>query len=136
VRYVVDASVAVKWVVEEALSDFADSLLAEEADLLAPDFLLVEAGNALWKKIARREISVGAAAEALDVLIESPIEWAPSTALLRQAFDIAARLRHPVCDCLYLALAERESATLVTADDRLRHAARRARTKAISLRAV
>ena len=50
--------------------------------------------------------------------------------LMPRAFAIAGRLGHPVHDCVYLALAERERATLVTADERLlRRLGRRARVK-------
>jgi predicted nucleic acid-binding protein len=55
--YVVDSSVAVKWVVPEVLSDEADRILAGDDPLIAPDLLQVEAANALWKKAARKEIS-------------------------------------------------------------------------------
>jgi predicted nucleic acid-binding protein len=39
--------------------------------------------------------------------------------LSTRAFALAHDLDHPVCDCLYLALAELEDARLVTADGRL-----------------
>jgi predicted nucleic acid-binding protein len=39
--------------------------------------------------------------------------------LARQAVRIACDLDHPVYDCVYLALADRENASMVTADRRL-----------------
>lgn len=117
--YVVDSSVAVKWVVPEVLSDEADRILAGEHPLIAPDLLQVEAANALWKKAARKEISGREAGRALEVLAESAIVWWPTPPLLPRALEIARLLRHPVYDCVYLALAERERARLLTADRRL-----------------
>ena len=117
--YVVDASVAVKWVVPELLSEQADRLLDSDDRLIAPDLLLVEAANALWKKRCRREISAFEAARALSILGEGALIVFPAQPLLARALTFADRLDHPVYDCVYLALAERERATFVTADERL-----------------
>ncbi|PWU22290.1 MAG: PIN domain nuclease [Candidatus Rokuibacteriota bacterium] len=132
---VVDASVAVKWVIPEVLSDRADALRDRANRLLAPDLLLVEAGNALWKKVTRREISTREARQALDLLMTSALDLRPSGPLLARALGLAVRLRHPVYDCVYLALAHAEGAALVTADRRLlaRAARRRPRTPVIDL---
>jgi len=116
---VVDASVAVKWVIPEVLSDRADALRSRTDRLLAPDFLLLEAANALWKKLIRREITAREAAYALDLLLGSTLDLRPSGPLLGRALALARRLRHPVYDCVYLALAQVEGAALVTADRRL-----------------
>jgi predicted nucleic acid-binding protein len=122
---VVDASVAVKWVVPELLSDEAAQLLAGDEDLIAPDLLEVEAANALWKKTMRRELSGREADRALGLLHESGLVLRPTRPLLPRAAAIARRLSHPVYDCVYLALAETERAPLVTADERLASRLRR-----------
>jgi predicted nucleic acid-binding protein len=126
---VVDASVAVKWVTPETLSEHADRLLARDEALLAPDLLLVEAANALWKKATRGEISPREAARALDLLRGSGVDLRPTSPLLARAMEVARLLDHPVYDCVYLALAERERATVVTADARLLQQARRRRLR-------
>src|SRR5262249_3790626 len=97
--WVVDASVAVKWVVPETLSANAERVLASEEELLAPDLLLVEAANALWKKTERREISAAEAGRALDVVLSSGLVIRPSRPLLHRALTLAGRLGHPVYDC-------------------------------------
>jgi predicted nucleic acid-binding protein len=127
---VVDASVAVKWVIPEVLSDRADAIREQADHLLAPDLLLPEAANALWKKLIRREITAREAARALDLLMASGLDLRPSAPLLGRALGLARRLRRPVNDCVYLALAQREGATLVTADRRLLTGARRGRSRA------
>jgi predicted nucleic acid-binding protein len=124
---VVDASVAVKWVVPEPLSDRADRLLDGAHDLIAPDLLPIEAASALWKKVIRDELTLAQAREALLLLLDSGVGWHSSAPLLPVALDLAAALRHPVYDCLYAALAQRERAVLVTADASLRSALRRRR---------
>jgi predicted nucleic acid-binding protein len=87
--------------------------------MLAPDLLLVEVANALWKKTAGSEISPAEADRAFDLVSESGIDLRPTAPLLGRAMQVARRLKHPVHDCVYLALAEREHASFVTADRRL-----------------
>jgi predicted nucleic acid-binding protein len=119
VSRVVDASVALKWVVHEEGSEAADRLLDEPEDLLAPDFLLIEAANVLWKRTVRSEMTPAEADQAFGLLRDGVMVFLPTTPLLESARRLARRLRHPVYDCLYIALAERERAPLVTADSRL-----------------
>lgn len=136
--WVVDASVVVKWVVPEVLSDEAAQLLAGDEELIAPDLLEVEAANALWKKTMRRELSGREADRALELMHESGLVLRPTGPLLPRAVAIARRLAHPVYDCVYLALAEREGAPLVTADDRLtsRLRSRKVGVRIVDLRAL
>src|SRR5262249_5788137 len=98
-------------------------------------FLLVEAGTAVCKKVPRREISTREATQALDLLMTSALDLRPSGPLLPRALGLAVRLRHPVYDCVYLALAHGEGAALVTADRRLlaRAASRLSRLTVIDL---
>ncbi len=115
---VVDASVASKWFIPEELSDAADRLLASDHELAAPDLLLVEAGNILWKKARLGEISPADAGAVLADLAGGVLTLRPSAPLASRALAIAHELDHPVHDCLYLALAEAEGGTVVTADRR------------------
>lgn len=136
--WVVDASVAVKWVIPEVLSDKADRVRDDDDDVLAPDLLLVEVANALWKKTVGKEISAGEADGAFGLLRESGIDLRPTAPLLARAVDMARRLDHPVYDCVYLALAEREQAAFVTADQRLlrRVSTRKLRVSVVDLRTL
>ena len=135
--WVVDASVAVKWVIPEALSDAADRVRDGEDDILAPDLLLVEVANALWRKTTAKEISPREADAAFDLVRGSGIDLHPTGPLLSRAMDVARRLGHPVYDCVYLALAEREHAAFVTADHRLlRRSLRKADVTIVDLRTL
>jgi len=117
---VVDASVAVKWYVPERGSDHASGLLARGLRLLAPDLLLTEFGNTLWKKTRRGELSPREAQHVVTAFASAPpIVLRPSVPLLTAAFEIATRFGRSVYDALYLALAVAEDCFLVTADDRL-----------------
>lgn len=85
----------------------------------------VEASNAWWKKVRRREMRKEHLDEALLNLLSLDIQWMPSATLLRRAAGLAVEIDHPVYDCLYLLLATEQRGELATADTRLRHAARR-----------
>jgi predicted nucleic acid-binding protein len=117
--YVIDASVAVKWLVKEAFSDEAERLLSPEKTRIAPELLYSEAANALWALCRRGEISKEDFAEAIDVLKLVPVT-VPSS--MRQLAATAGRLAldldHPVYDCFYLALGVQEQYPVVTADQR------------------
>lgn len=117
---VIDASVALKWVLAEAGQDSADALLDRE--LIAPSLWLIEAANALWRRTARGELTTTEAAERLAELMQAPVTTTPVEADIAAALGLAAQLGHPVYDCLYLALAIREDTVVVTADARF-HAA-------------
>ncbi len=106
-------------------SEEAASLLDGERPLSAPDIMPVEASNAWWKKVRRREMNKEQLDEALLNLLSLDIRWASSTTLLRRAATLSVELDHPVYDCLYLLLATEQRGELATADARLRHAARR-----------
>jgi predicted nucleic acid-binding protein len=115
---VVDASVAVKWVVGEPGSDRAARLL-DGRTLHVPDLLFVEAANALWSMRRRGVLPAQAPAPALGWLVAAPLMVAPTLPLIATALTMATVLAHPVCDCVYLALAAEVAAPLVTADARL-----------------
>jgi len=122
---VVDASVALKWVIDEEGSEAA-SLLAGES-LTSPSLLLAECANALWAKARRREITADEILERLSLLLSAPVLLVPLAELVEDATRLAATLDHPVHDCLYLALAVREGTRLITADRQFARAVRQDR---------
>lgn len=118
----VDASVAIKWFVPEQLSVEAAELLEGTAPLLAPDLLMPEVGNVLWKKVVRRELRATEAREILQALRRVPLKLVPSTELVESALEIATRFRRTVYDGMYVALAVAAEGVMVTADERLANA--------------
>jgi predicted nucleic acid-binding protein len=118
-RYIVDASVAVKWFVPEIHSAQALRLLAADCELLAPDLLPSEFGNILWKKTRRGEVQIRDAVEIVHALAAVPLGFSSATSLLEPAYLLAAEFGRTVYDSLYLALALLETCPLGTADRRL-----------------
>lgn len=114
---VVDASVAVKWYVAEAWRTEARQVLDSSVELIAPDIIVTEVANAL-----RRKVTEGTATreQALNALGDLPVcfsHFTPAEQTLLAAFDLALSLSHPFPDCVYLACAVMNGASLVT-DDR------------------
>lgn len=112
---VADGSLVVKWVVAEEDSDKA-KVVGLGRTLLAPDLLLVECANILWRHQRRGEIGQDTAMAALTVLQAGPFTWTRDSELVGDACRLSTELNHPVYDCLYLALARQTGVPVVTAD--------------------
>jgi predicted nucleic acid-binding protein len=65
------------------------------------------------------DLTLAQASRALKELQTSPVAITASGPLLERALMLAGALRHPVYDCIYLALAAERKMPLVTADERL-----------------
>ena len=113
---IVDASVAIKWVIEEQGSSEARMLIKTEP-LAAPDLLFIECANVLWAKVRRRLISGPDARSALQAIEAVPIRSLSTRDHAAAAQAIALELDQTAYDSLYLAVALAEHAELVTADE-------------------
>lgn len=122
---VIDASVAVKWVLPEEDSETAAALLSSRSALHAPAHWLAEAVNAIWARCSmRREITHDELRERTGALLKVPVETTDLPDLLQDATRLSGILRATVYDTLYLALALRRDMVLVTADGRFVNQAR------------
>lgn len=122
-KYVLDSSVAVKWVLPESGSDKAIQLRDEFRqglhELLAPDVLPIEVGHALTRAERAGRISqIDGFSLWLDILLYCP-RLVASLDLMPQAYSLSSRMRIGIYDCLYVALAEQEHCEVLTADERL-----------------
>lgn len=117
-RLVIDASIAIKWVIEEDGTPHALTL-RQRAKLMAPELLVAECANVLWRKVRRDELSKEEALLAARLLQGADIELLPGRSLLEAAARMAIDLDHPAYDCLYIALAIENDCRFVTADERL-----------------
>ncbi len=121
-RLVVDASVAVKWLVPEDDSDIARNLAAGGDDLHAPRLMASEIANAVWRKARLGEIERGEAGTMMASVPGMPVRWNADETVCTDAIRLALALDRPVYDCVYLALAHRIGAAVVTADRRFANA--------------
>ena len=121
-RLVVDASVAVKWLVDEEHSAVAKRLIKGPYELHAPRLLASEVANALWRKARLEEIGRSTAGSIVEAVAEMPLRWYEDEQVTAEATRLALALDRPVYDCVYLALAQRIRCRLVTADARFARA--------------
>lgn len=122
-KYVIDSSIGVKWVIPEVDSAKAlrlrDDYRNAVIELLAPDFCPIEVANSITRAERQGRITQAEGAVALrDSLIHLP-QLENVLALLPRADAVSSQTKSAVFDCLYVALAERESCQLVTADHRV-----------------
>lgn len=129
---IVDASVAVKWVQRENLSEQAIDLFQSDQAILAPDLIVSEIANVLWKRSRKGQIHGARVGDLLRTATRDPLVLLPTAALVPRALELAVELDHPVYDCVYLAAAEQHDAVLVTADAEFLTAVCRSRYKSLA----
>ncbi len=127
---VIDASVAVKWFLDEAGSREARTLLEDGRPLIAPSCLFLEVTHVIWGAVRRGRTTPDALRDVPGLLSRIFPEPVPDLSVLADAAELMRRHDHPVYDCVYLALAARSAAPLVTADEGQFAAARQARIEA------
>lgn len=115
---VVDASVAIKWLIPERDWSAARSLYISSS-LLAPELICAECCNILWKKHQRNELLKSEVLDAVEQITAFGVELIALRQLTQQACELSLYLGHPAYDCFYLAVAIAEDCPLVTADERL-----------------
>lgn len=127
--YVIDASVAAKWILPasgETLKREALELLKRyalgELRFVVPDLFWAELANILWKAVRQERIRAASAETALHAMRDRSFPTVSSHTLLVEASAIATAFDRAVYDALYVALAVTSKSQLVTADERLANA--------------
>jgi predicted nucleic acid-binding protein len=119
-RAVIDASVALKSVLNEQGSDKALSLVEQFRQgfhsLLAPDIFRVEVAHALTRAERKKIIPIGHAAIHFDDVMAQPPEFFDTALLMARAIEISSQTRTSVYDALYVCLAAEQNCELITAD--------------------
>jgi predicted nucleic acid-binding protein len=125
VRLILDASAAIEVVLDRHKDRrFADEV-QQAALVLAPDLLVAEVVNTIWKYHQFENLSLSACDRAIELALGLADSLVPAKELYREAFLLARTTRRPAYDMFYLALARREDAALLTADGGLKKEAAR-----------
>jgi predicted nucleic acid-binding protein len=129
---VVDASVLLRACLKSSATSAALSTVSR-SDAIAPDIVLAEVANGLWRYVRAGQMQASEAEEVLEAaaLIVARLPVTPER--LAAALRIACEVRHPVYDCIYLALAIEQRAALATSDVRLAEKARQKRIEVVLL---
>ena len=122
--WVLDASIGIKLFLAEPLSDRVDALFDHLADALparfyVPDLFYIECSNILWKYVRRFGYPLGTAQQNIADLARLPLQAVPTAALVEPALSLAAAHEITAYDAAYVALGERLSLPVVTADEAL-----------------
>ncbi len=123
-RAVVDASVAVKIFVPEALSAQAQTVFMRfasenDAELIVPDLFFIECANVFWKWVQRSGYAGKDAREHMRDLAMLGLTAIPTQVLADEALGIALTHKITAYDACYLAAATQLKLPLITADEKL-----------------
>jgi predicted nucleic acid-binding protein len=116
--FVVDASLVIKWFVPEIHSEAARRWLGASHDYVAPDLLFSEAGNAVWRKVRRKELDETEGRQLVIDMAQVAVETVATRNLLEDALLLALTAGITVYDAMYLTLAVRLETEVITGDDR------------------
>ena len=126
--FILDASVGIKCLFTEELTEKAKSLLLKfkqnKIKIIVPELFYSEVANTCWLKSRKKLITPAEAIEGLDYLAGLPFKRYSDFELADVALENALRFNISAYDGLYLALAEVYVTPLVTADDALLKACR------------
>ncbi|HUJ49122.1 MAG TPA: type II toxin-antitoxin system VapC family toxin [Bryobacteraceae bacterium] len=124
-RVVLDASAAIEIVLDRSRGASFGGILEQADEVLAPDLLVPEVANTIWKYHQFEHLNLDICERALEFAIGLTDALVPSSTLYREAFLLARAVHRPVYDMFYLALARREDAAFLTLDAVLRKEAER-----------
>jgi predicted nucleic acid-binding protein len=125
VRLVLDASAAIEIVLNRAKASQFARVVEEADEVLAPELLVPEVVNVIWKYHQFESLDLDTCDRALEEGLGLIDTLAPCRELYREAFLLARTTRRPAYDMFYLALARREDAAFLTLDVALRKEAAR-----------
>ena len=128
-KRVVDASVAIKWYVPEIYEQEATRLQKSGDELHAPQLILPEFGNIVWKKVTRREITEKEGQKIVAEFSKTKLILYSHTSIIKSAFTGATMTGQTVYDWTYLSLALSLGCQFVMADERFYKALENTRLK-------
>lgn len=118
-RFVVDASVGIKWFLNEVHSDLAVRFRDAHPDLHVPSLFDLELANIVWKRVRRGDVTLDEGSEIVSLIRSAAVVRHEDSPLLDNAFRFAATHDRSVYDSIYIALAGSLGCGVVTADERL-----------------
>lgn len=131
-RWVLDASAAVSLVMRQPDSPLCLAALEQSERIFVPHLYFAECTNALWKYVSHQLLDLDTAVSRLEELMALPDEIVPEQTLMLEALSLASQTKHPVYDAIYLVLARRYAAGLLSKDKRLNQLATQLGIKVLS----
>ena len=122
---VLDASAAIEVVLQRDFASQIAEVILKADWVIAPNLYISEVANVFWKYQKLAHHPYEECEKNIDQAIALPDEFITEIDLYREAFNVACMLSHPVYDMMYLVLARRHSAILLTKDKKLSAAAKK-----------
>ena len=116
---VIEASAAAEIILQRPSLTELVNLLNDAEWVIAPTVYIAEISNAFWKYQSFTDLSQADCETHLDNAIDLPDDVINDKELYREAFKLGCTLDHSIYDMLYLVLARRHNATLLTMDKKL-----------------
>ncbi len=105
--------------IPEGFEKFLSGVERGNNTAIAPELLLVESSNVLYRKRKINEISENESIHLLSDVLSMPIRYFSHGPLIPVAFDLAIEHNVTLYDAVYLALASEQGAMLFTADEQI-----------------
>jgi len=121
---VLDVSGGIEVILDRKRRKKIEPYLQDADQVISPDLYAAETANVYWKYVHFKQMDEATAEKALEYTLELVDLFEPSEALFREAFGLSCQIGNPVYDSLYLILARRNNAILLTLDSRLSDACR------------
>ena len=114
---VVDASVAVKWFVDEPGRAAAMRVINSGDSLIAPDLVIWEVLNVLRRKHRQKLVSEPQIIDAGGSILACFSELMQAGVIAGQTLSLSLELNHSIYDCSYLACAMIVGAVVINGDE-------------------
>ena len=124
-RLVVDTSAAIEVVLGRARSVEFARLLEDADEVLAPELIVAEVVNTIWKYHQFENLSLSICDRSIELALGLVDVLVPCKELYRETFLLARAARRSAYAMFYLALARREDAVLLSTDGALKKEAER-----------
>jgi predicted nucleic acid-binding protein len=121
-KFVIDASIAVKWYVPEVFEKEAVSLLNGKNHFHVPELIFPEFCNVIWLKVRRSEITQTEGETIVSEMMQRTWTIHPHKKIIEPAYTGATSSGQTVYDWTYLALAVSLSCEMITADQKFYNA--------------
>jgi len=127
VRVVLDANAAVEVALDGKSAERLSAMLSQSEEVIAPELLIPEIVNAVWKYHQFAEFDLGKCDKLIELSVGLIDRFVPNREIYREAFALSRiQKSRAAYDMFYLALALREDAVLLTLDATLKKEAKRA----------
>jgi predicted nucleic acid-binding protein len=127
---VLDTSAAIEVVLQRKDADPIGEKITEAEWVIAPDIYVTEITNVFWKYHQFSDLSMETCESGIVDALGIVDDIIGSADLYKEAFALACMTGHPVYDAMFLVLARRHNAILLTRDKKLAKLAKKCSVKA------